>query len=65
MEMHIVHRKQSYDSVQEALNHSDGPSVLAFFFQVSTFLTLGQFTDLFAMCQVITPMSMKVGCGAV
>jgi len=29
MEMHIVHRKQSYGSVQEVLNHSDGPSVLA------------------------------------
>jgi carbonic anhydrase len=40
MEMHIVHRKQSYGSVQEALNHSDGLSVLAFFFQVSTFLSL-------------------------
>lgn len=34
MEMHIVHRKQSYGSVNEALNHPDGLSVLAFFFQV-------------------------------
>ena len=65
MEMHIVHRKQSYGSVQEALKHSDGLSVLAFFFQVSTFLTLVQFTDIFALCQVITPMSVKVGRGAV
>lgn len=40
MEMHIVHRKQSYGSVQEALNHSDGLSVLAFFFQVSKVLLL-------------------------
>jgi hypothetical protein len=40
MEMHIVHRKQSYGSVQEALNHRDGLSVLAFFFEVSTFLSL-------------------------
>jgi hypothetical protein len=42
MEMHIVHRKQSYGSVQEALNHPDGLSVLAFFFQVSTFLSLAK-----------------------
>ncbi|KDR08568.1 carbonic anhydrase 9-like isoform X2 [Zootermopsis nevadensis] len=34
MEMHIVHRKQSYGSVHEALGHSDGLSVLAFFFEV-------------------------------
>lgn len=34
MEMHIVHRKQSYSSVQEAMNHPDGLTVLAFFFQV-------------------------------
>jgi hypothetical protein len=65
MEMHIVHRKRSYDSVHEALKHSDGLSVLAFFFQVSTFLSLGQFTDLFALCQVITLMSKTIGLGAV
>jgi hypothetical protein len=35
MEMHIVHRKQNYGSVQEAINYSDGLSVLAFFFEVS------------------------------
>jgi hypothetical protein len=40
MEMHIVHRKQSYGSVHEALNHSDGLSVLAFFFEVSIVLIL-------------------------
>jgi hypothetical protein len=34
MEMHIVHRKQDYGSVQKALGYSDGLSVLAFFFQV-------------------------------
>jgi hypothetical protein len=65
MEMHIVHRKKSYGSVQEALNHTDGLAVLAFFFQVSTLLSLGQFTDLFALCQVIAPMSMKIGRGVV
>jgi hypothetical protein len=65
MEMHIVHRKRSYGSVQEALKHSDGLTVLAFFFQVSTFLSHGQFTDLFALCQVFTLMSMKIGRGAV
>jgi hypothetical protein len=40
MEMHIVHRKQSYGSVHEAVNHSDGLSVLAFFFEVSFVLIL-------------------------
>ena len=65
MEMHIVHRKQGYGSVQEALSHSDGLSVLAFFFQVSTSSSLGQFSDLFALCKVITPKSTKVGRGAV
>ncbi|XP_023725710.1 carbonic anhydrase 9 isoform X2 [Cryptotermes secundus] len=34
MEMHIVHRKQNYESVQEAIGYSDGLSVLAFFFEV-------------------------------
>jgi len=65
MEMHIVHRKRTYGSIQEALKHSDGLSVLAFFFLVRTFLSLGQFSDLFALCQVITLMSMKIGLGAV
>jgi carbonic anhydrase len=36
MEMHIVHRKHDYGSVQKALGYSDGLSVLAFFFQVSS-----------------------------
>jgi hypothetical protein len=41
MEMHIIHRKHSYSSVQEAMDHSDGLSVLAFFFQVNIALKLG------------------------
>jgi carbonic anhydrase len=35
MEMHVVHRKQHYGSIQEAISYNDGLSVLAFFFQVS------------------------------
>lgn len=34
MEMHIIHRKQTYRSVEEALSHNDGLTVLAFFFQL-------------------------------
>jgi len=33
MEMHIIHRNEKYDTINEALNHSDGLVVLAFFLQ--------------------------------
>ncbi|KAJ9575443.1 hypothetical protein L9F63_007694 [Diploptera punctata] len=34
MEMHVIHRKQSYGSINEALEYNDGLAVLAFFFQL-------------------------------
>ncbi|CAB3373771.1 Hypothetical predicted protein [Cloeon dipterum] len=32
MELHIIHRNRKYKTLEEALNHRDGLSVLAFFF---------------------------------
>lgn len=37
MEMHIIHRNKKYANVSEALEHPDGLTVLAFFYQVSNF----------------------------
>lgn len=37
LEMHIVHRNRKYATVPEALNHIDGLTVLAFFYQVSSY----------------------------
>ena len=34
MEMHVIHKKQAYGSIKEALAYNDGLAVLAFFFQV-------------------------------
>ncbi|XP_018328024.1 carbonic anhydrase 15-like [Agrilus planipennis] len=34
MEMHMVHRNRRYPTVEEAMNHTDGLAVLAFFFQL-------------------------------
>ena len=35
MELHVVSYKQKYGSLENALNHSDGIAVLAFFFKIS------------------------------
>jgi len=34
LQMHIVHFKQSYVTITEALNHPDGLAVVGFFFEV-------------------------------
>jgi hypothetical protein len=34
MEMHLVHYKKSYGSLDEALKHEDGLAVVSFLFQV-------------------------------
>ncbi|XP_025830339.1 carbonic anhydrase 15-like [Agrilus planipennis] len=35
MEMHLVHRNKKFLGMEEALDHTDGLTVLAFFFQIS------------------------------
>lgn len=37
MEMHIIHRNRKYGTTAEALEHRDGLTVLAFFYQVCIF----------------------------